>query len=425
MEQQIIASNGVNIFYYKMPNTHSICISLYVKAGSLYENENVGITHFLEHLHFRKLGGKNQKELYHKLESMGATFGASTYKEFMHFYLISSPKYFSELAKFSSDLLGRLETDQQDVNSEKRLVVSEIREDNPKDDINFISNKYIWEGTNLQNPILGTIPSVKEFTLAALREEKERVFTKQNTFFYVTGCFSDADIKTLRKEIENYDLKDRPNTHNDNIAQIPVNFMQRKAFTKVLQRKFYMHDVKISFDFDSHRISRHELLYLDSILSDGLSSLLRTEMIEKRGLIYSFFSTIEQYNNIGVYYFTFTVHKSKLYESVRSFISVMKEVKKGISEEIMATSKVFKTDNQTQRLDDPESLNWTFAYENHILRHSYSDVQELAELNKHITSDQLVKTANEIFVNSNVMLITIGNKKGLSEIKLQKLLSEL
>lgn len=425
MEQQSVTSNGVNIFFYKMPNTHSICISLYVKAGVLYENENVGITHFLEHLHFRKLGGKTQKELYHKLESIGADFRASSYKEFMCFYLTSSPKYFSELAKFSSNLLGKVEANPQDVNAEKRLISSEIRESNLKNDIDFISNKYIWKGTNLENSILGSISSVREFKLEELQNEKERVFAKQNIFFYVTGCFCDEDIKLLQQEIEQYDLNDRPNSLNNNIAQIPANFLQRNAFTKISQRSYNMHDVKISFDIDMNRILRHELLYLDSILTDGLCSLLRSDMIEKRGLIYSLSSTIEQYNNIGVYYFTFTVHKSKLYESIKSFISVIKKVKKGISEENMETTKVFKTENQTQKLDDPEGLNWIFAYENHILKHNYADVLEIAKEYEQVTSEQLTRIANEIFKSDNIMLISLGDKKGLSEIKLQKLLTEI
>lgn len=425
MEQQVIASNGVNIFYYKQPSTHSICISLYVKAGALYESENNGITHFLEHLHFRKLGGRTQKELYHELESIGADFGGSTYKEFLQFNLTASPKYFSELAVFAADLLGSLEASRQNLVYEKRLVLSEIREDNAKDDVDYISNKHIWKGTNLVNPILGTMSSVRGLTLQALREEKERTFTKQNIFYYVTGCFSDDNINLLQSRIEEYDLDCRPDTLNNNIAQIPDGFMKRDAYTKTFQRKNYMHDVKISFDVDLKQVPRLALSYLDSVLSGGLCSLLRAELIEKRGLIYSFGSTIEQYNNIGVYYFSFTVHKSKLYETVKSFVSVLKQAKTVITDADMETTRIFKTDNQLQMLDDPESLNWTFAYENHILQNNYSSVQEIAEANGGITKEQLVEAANKIFKPDCATITSLGNKKGLSDAKLRKALLNL
>jgi predicted Zn-dependent peptidase len=108
MEQRITALNGVNIYYYMQPNTHSICLSLYIKAGTLYEDTAPGITHFLEHLHFRRLGGRTQKELYYQLESIGGYLGACTYKEFLRFYLTASPQYFSQLVKIASDLLVTL-----------------------------------------------------------------------------------------------------------------------------------------------------------------------------------------------------------------------------------------------------------------------------------------------------------------------------
>jgi len=425
MEEKIIAANGVNIYHYKQPNTHSVCISLYVKTGVLYENEDIGITHLLEHLHFRKLGGKNQRELYYKLESLGATFGACTYKEFVYFYLTASPKYFSELAHIAADLLDKLEVDSKDLAAEKRLVLSEIREDNQNNDIDYLANKFIWKDTNLQNPVLGSMASVKSFTLQRLQEEKKKVFNKENMFYFVTGCFKDEDITELKKEIEHFDLNERPNIKNDNLTKIPTDFKSRKTFVKLSHRKYYMHDVKITFDVDLNSVSRRELLYLDSILSEGLCSLLRAEMIEKRGLIYSLSSTIEQYNNIGVYYIKFTVHKGKLFEAIKSFVKVVKELKKGISEMDMQSTRVFKTDNQMHLLDEPESLNWTFAYENHILNNNYSDISELAEAYKQITKEQLVKIANDIFLKDNIILMSIGNKKGLSEKKLQEIVEDI
>ncbi len=425
MEHKTVASNGIDIYYYKQPNTHSICISLYVKTGTLYEDRNPGITHFLEHLHFRKLGGRTQKELYYQLESVGGYFGASTYKEFMQFYLTSNPRYFGDLAKIASDLLGGLEADSKDFAAEKRLVLSEIREDNQKNDVDYLSNKYIWKDTNLQNPVLGTISSVKTFTLDMLKAEKEKSFTRHNMFFYVTGNFSDTDISTLSKEVGCHSLEGRENTKNDNMAQTPDCFMNRNAFVKMSQRKYLMHDAKISFDVDFSKVNRQELIYLDSILSNGLCSLLRAEIIEKKGLIYSFSSTIEEYNNIGVYYFKFEVQKSKLYETVKSFISVFNQVKKGLSEADIATARVFKTDNQIEMLDYPESLNWTFAYENHILSNNFRDTGELADKYRGIRKEQLVRIANEMFATNNMTFVDIGHNRGLSENRLHEILLEL
>jgi predicted Zn-dependent peptidase len=425
MEQRITAKNGVDIYYYKQPNTHSICISLYVKSGVLYERGSAGITHFLEHLHFRKLGGRTQKELYYELESIGADLNAATYKEFMQFTLNASPKYFQRLTSIAAGLLGALEADAKDFTAEKRVVLSEIREDDQRNDVDFLSNKFIFKGTNLENPILGYLPSVTALTLDMLKEEKEKIFTKGNIFYYVTGNFSDDDILKLKEVIEKINMENRPSVKKDNIATVPDGFKNRSSFVRVSSRKFSMHDVKISFDVDFNKIGRRELIYLDSILSDGLCSLLREEMIEKKGLIYSFTSAIEQYSNIGIYYFNFSVYKSKICDTVKSFIYVLNKVKEGLSDMDLNTTRVFKTDNILEILDTPEELNNTFAYENHILGNNYKDIMELADCYRHITKEQLLDTARDIFTSDNVMLFSLGDKKGVSSLKLNKLLSQL
>lgn len=425
MEKKITVSNGVDIYYYQQPNIHSVCISLYIKTGTMYEDVHAGISHFLEHIHFRKLGGRTQKELYYELESIGGSFGGETYRELMRFYLFATPKYFAKLAAIAADLLGPIEADARSFAAEKRLVLSEIREENQNNDVDFFSNQFIWEGTNLANSVLGSITSVKSMTLDMLKQEKERMFGAKNLFYYVTGCFNEDDLATLKSEIERYDLRYRPDTTNANMAHVPVGFQRRHALVKLSHRSYLMHDVKIAFDVDFNNIRRSELIYLDSVLARGLCSLLRAELVEKKGLVYDIASVIEQYCNIGVYYFKFTVYKSKLYEAVQSFVSVIQAAKKEIIDTDMQATRVFYTDNQMKLLDDPDDLNWEFAYENHILSNQFKDIEDLSREYAGITANRLRQIAQEIFQPQNVMLFSLGNKKGLSERKLQMMLFQV
>ena len=56
MEKKRTTENQIDIFYYPNRHTHSFCLSLYIKAGALYESdEDNGITHFLEHILFRNI----------------------------------------------------------------------------------------------------------------------------------------------------------------------------------------------------------------------------------------------------------------------------------------------------------------------------------------------------------------------------------
>lgn len=93
--------NGIKTIYYPIQQTHSITIGLYIKVGSRYENSsNNGITHLLEHLHFRRLGVLTQEEIYHNMESLGSTLRAATHKDFVRYHMKVRPKHLNECIVF-------------------------------------------------------------------------------------------------------------------------------------------------------------------------------------------------------------------------------------------------------------------------------------------------------------------------------------
>ena len=90
---EFILNNGFHIASFSMPNTHSITVGLYIRAGSKYESfEENGITHFLEHLHFRRLGDLSQQDLYYNMESIGGTLRAQTGRDYLKFSMKILPK---------------------------------------------------------------------------------------------------------------------------------------------------------------------------------------------------------------------------------------------------------------------------------------------------------------------------------------------
>jgi predicted Zn-dependent peptidase len=81
--------------------------------------------------------------------------------------------------------------------------------------------------------------------------------------------------------------------------------------------------------------------------------------------------------------------------------------------------------NEMQLLDSPDDLNWVFAYENHIIENKYADISSIVAAYQQTTAEQLVKTANKIFSPNNALIVSIGNKKGLSETKLHETLLQI
>ena len=72
-EEKTTTPNGVEIYSYKNPDLHGFYISLYLRAGSMFE-EHQGITHFLEHTAVRNVNAVMGGSLYTTLDKYGIDF---------------------------------------------------------------------------------------------------------------------------------------------------------------------------------------------------------------------------------------------------------------------------------------------------------------------------------------------------------------
>ena len=105
MEKQRTLKNGIKLYSYKNPDVHGFFISLFLKAGSMYESaEESGITHFLEHVSIRNVNALMNGELYPTLDKYGIEFNASTYNEMVQFYISGATKNF----KLASEIISKI-----------------------------------------------------------------------------------------------------------------------------------------------------------------------------------------------------------------------------------------------------------------------------------------------------------------------------
>ena len=72
MEKRKITKNNIEIYHYPNENTHSFCLSLYIKAGALYEaDKDNGMTHFWEHAIFRNINHQMGGHMYEEIDKLG------------------------------------------------------------------------------------------------------------------------------------------------------------------------------------------------------------------------------------------------------------------------------------------------------------------------------------------------------------------
>lgn len=408
MEKRYITNNDIEIFHYPNLNTHSFCLSLYIRAGALFEqDEENGITHFLEHMLFRNINHLMGGEMYRQLDKMGLYFNGATYKEFIQLFIIGAPEHFMDAAKILMLAFEPMTLPANDIKTEQQRVKAEIRESEDFKSLDYFAGTHVWKDTSLRNTILGTKGNVNSFNRKKTAAYHEEVFSSENLFFYVTGCVDESMIKAFARAAEDLPVK-LSGKKRENLAPVPANFGNRDAQIEVKNSTYTM--VQFSFDLEVAKYSGPELALLYDILFSGENSLMHQELSEKRGMIYSSHSVLEKYNNIGRICWTYEVAARDLYDSVEIVLKGLTEMTEDMDERLSLVMPEY-VDNAYLIYDDNEGFNWQRAYEQHIMDGTSMSIEETKASYKAVSAERLCEISREIFRLENLVMSLKADKK--------------
>lgn len=418
-EQKRITKNGVVIYDYKNPGVHGFYISLFVRAGSMTEPHS-GITHFLEHASIRNVNCMMEGGLYSLLDRRGIEFNASTFSEMVQFYISGATENFDLSAEIIARLLSPIILSPSEISTERDRIKAEIRESDDKTSLSTFSNNIVYEGTSLAALITGSIGSVNKINRDRLEDYRRSVMTRENIFFYVTGNYTDANLDRLASEIEKYTLSE--GEMKDNIAPVCHGFGKRERSVHLKNADFTM--LRFSFDVDMSRVSVAETDLLYDMLLCGYNSRFFIEMSERRGLFYDINGSCERYKNIGSLVFSYEVRGGSVYDAVETTVELLREYKQTppTEEEMMKAGYVT---NAGLLYDNPRELNFTFAYDNHVMDEGYRDIYERAARYERVTPERLREVAEILFTKENLTLAIKGNKKKIDTERLEEILRKL
>lgn len=422
MEKKHVTKNGIEIYGYKNPALHGFYISLFLKAGGMYESENdSGITHFLEHISIRNVNKIMNGRLYSELDRLGVEFNASTYSEMVQFYLSGASRNFRFGAEVISKLFSPIELSKNEIDSERKRIKAEIRESDDKNSLLAFSNSEIYAGTSLARAITGTLSSVDKITVKRLEKYRKATLSVGNVFFYLTGNYEDSDVLYLASLIEACDIE-QSSEIRENKAPVSQNHFKRGGKVAVKSAEYTM--ARFSFDLDMTKLSVPETDLIYDMLLSGYASRFFLEMSETRGLFYDISGAVERYRNIGELCFTYELRQKDLASAVEITVDILNEFKKTLHapDSLMKCGYV---DNAYMLFDDARELNFTFAYDNHIMNLGYASVEERKNAYASVTPEDIQRAAREIFKPDNLTLTLKGDKRKINTEQLRDIISKL
>ena len=418
--QIIKLSNGLTFIYYPISNAQSVEIGLYVKAGSRYETKsNNGITHLLEHMHFRQLGNMSQEEIYKQTECMGTSLRATTYKDMMCFYMKIRPRYLGKSLVFFENILNTFDWEEEQLISEKRTVLNEICENRSRLIRQTIVDETIWSNHSLSQQILGNEEIIERISLEEVIRYKKEVFCKDNVALVITGAVNDNDIESIINRFDSIPLSTNKMSIMNNYATVQFN----RKFNIVLENysSWELLDVQLSFDVNLELIQENELLFLNSILGGGDGSILQKEIREKVGMVYEIYSEIEPFSKEAMLSIFFSIDKKNLEGALEKIMEILDRLKKNISQTDMNMNRVFFTENLWFWLEDSYELNRQLGYD-FVRGKEPLSIENRIKVNENISSSRLEEVADIIFQPSNMSLIIMGPTKRIKYKRLKEIL---
>ena len=166
--ERVTLPNGLRVLVSEMPETRSVSLSLYVGVGSRVEDaSNAGSSHFLEHMVFKGTAKRpTAAEISQEIESRGGAVNASTDKEVTVFSARVPARHWAVALDVVADMVRAPILRAADVESEKRVVVEEIRmyRDQPQDRVHNILEELLYPRHPLGWEIAGNEKVVNGFT---------------------------------------------------------------------------------------------------------------------------------------------------------------------------------------------------------------------------------------------------------------------
>lgn len=273
-------------------------VSSWVKTGSINEDDNNnGISHFLEHLMFKGTHKYKVGEFDRMLESKGAIVNAATWKDYTFYYvtlpkgiddkdfylaldlhadMMMDPVFPSEELGAPFDINDNTVTDKR----ERHVVIEEIRmrKDQPWTKVYNNCNYNMYTSHPYKRDVIGTPEIISRLTRDDIDNYYRTFYTPENVTTIVVGDF-DHD-KVLNMLCDRFSFPDRIKSEKRvNVIDKPVQFVKYVEDRANIQTSYLM------FGWLGPKANElKETICLDLIsiiFGDGASSRLQQNLIEK------------------------------------------------------------------------------------------------------------------------------------------------
>ncbi|MBF0317791.1 MAG: insulinase family protein [Nitrospirae bacterium] len=196
--REYFLDNGLKVLMVEDHKVPIATFQIWYKVGSINEPAGkTGMSHMLEHMMFKGTKRYGSKVFSNLIQKNGGVDNAFTTRNYTMYYqtLISDRLELS--IELEADRMQNLLLNEEDVKSEKQVVMEERRlrtEDNPQNLLFEQLTEKALSRHPYRNPVIGWMDDIASFTAEDLRGHYNNYYSPNNAVIIVTGDINPAEV---------------------------------------------------------------------------------------------------------------------------------------------------------------------------------------------------------------------------------------
>ncbi len=328
-------SNGLRVVTDTVDSVESVAVGVWCDVGTRHEDmAHNGVAHMVEHMVFNGTPSRTAKDIVKQIETVGGQMNAYTSRELTAYYVHLLKEDVPLALDVLSDMLQRPTFPDADLEKERGVIVQEIgmTHDTPDDLVFDLYQETAYPDQALGAPILGTAAIVEGMEKETLFDYVRRFYTPKNLVVSASGNISHEDMLAQVEKL----FTDLPPDQQGQYKGAAY-----KGGDHRTQKDLEQNHVVLGFQGVSKKDPQYyAAILLSTVLGGGMASRLFQEVREKRGLVYSVYSSHTAYHDDGQFEIYAGTGSDKLPELLPVICDeIQKIVQETVLEEELARAK--------------------------------------------------------------------------------------
>lgn len=336
--------NGLRLITIKK-ETQIASLNIGVMVGAVCEeNQERGISHFIEHMLFKGTVNRDNEKLNSDLENLGGEYNAYTDYMSTVFNTTTLNEELDVSLELISDLLQHPTFLEEHIEKERGVILAELR--SGKDDVEDLSFQKINDIAFTHSPLKIDVIGKEEIVKSISREDLIRYYNNHyvsnNTVITVVSSYEhEYVIELVKKYFSQWKRKE--------VNKPILNFEKNKEKIKITHRD-NMEQSTIIYLYTFNDLTKKEelaLRILNHKFGESSNSILFRELREDRGLAYDIYTSLDLTNNLKTLYIYAAVAPEDVDATIETINNCIEKIKEEIivfdGNTINLMKKVFKT----------------------------------------------------------------------------------